>query len=114
MSKNKFSKQFKDFILQGSIKEAIIGFTIGVAFKDMITALVDNIITPPIGFLLGRVSFDQLYIALSDQQFSTLAEAEASGVPIIRYGIVIGEIIDLLIIGLVIFIVIKKVLKTKI
>jgi large conductance mechanosensitive channel len=75
----------------------------------VVNSLVQDIIMPPIGMLLGGVDFRQLYIGLSSAEFATLAEAEAAGAPVIRYGAFVSTLIDFLIVAWAIFIVVKAI-----
>lgn len=111
--KNKFIKNFSNFLTQGNIKELIIGFTVGVAFKDVVNSLVDNIIMPPIGLFLGNKNFQSLFINLSNQKAETLEQAEKLELPIIKYGVFLNEIVELLIIGLAIYAIVKIFFKEK-
>lgn len=63
--------EFKEFALQGNISETLIGFTVGVAFKDVVSSFVDNLLMPPIGYMIGRVQLQDLYIVLSGGAFES-------------------------------------------
>lgn len=84
-----------------------VGLTVGVAFKAIVSSLVNDIIMPPVGKLLGNTDFQKLYINLSNQSYESLAEATKAGAPVIRYGAFIQTTIDFIIIAFVIFLVIK-------
>jgi large conductance mechanosensitive channel len=100
-------KEFKEFALRGSVIDLAVGIIIGAAFNTIVQALVNHIIMPPVGLLLGRVSFENLFITLSTEQFATLQEAEAAGVPIIRYGLFISAVVDFLILAFFIFLLVR-------
>ena len=106
-------KEFREFAIKGNMLDLAIGFIIGAAFSKIVTSLVNDIIMPPIGLLLGKVDFANLYINLSDKQFANMAEAVAADAPIIKYGIFINTILDFIIITLVLFIVIKNINRLK-
>ncbi len=100
-------KEFKEFAVKGNVVDMAVGLVIGVAFKAIITSLVNDVIMPPIGKMLGGVDFAKLYINLSDTTFVSMAEATKAGAPIIKYGVFIQTIVDFVIIAFVIFMVVK-------
>lgn len=100
-------KEFKEFIMRGSVVDLAVGVVIGGAFGRIVSSLVNDIIMPPIGLLLNGVNFSNLFVSLDKQGYTTLAEAQAAGAPTINYGLFIISTIDFLIIALVIFLVIK-------
>ena len=104
-------KEFKAFIMRGNVLDLAIGIIIGGAFGKIITSLVNDIIMPPIGLLLGKVDFSSLYINLSGQAFASLADAKAAGAPTINYGAFINSVVDFVIVALVIFLLIRQVNK---
>ena len=101
--------EFREFAVKGNMVDMAVGIIIGAAFGKVVTSLVQDIIMPPIGMLVGGVSFRQLYFDLSSAEFATLAEAEAAGVPVIRYGAFLTTLLDFLIVAWAIFIVIKAI-----
>ena len=105
----KMAQEFKQFILRGNVIDLAVGIIIGVAFGAIVTSLVNDIIMPPIGKLLGNVDFSSLFINLSDTSYKSLAEAKAAGAPVIAYGNFINTVINFLIIALVLFIIIRVV-----
>jgi len=104
-------KEFKTFIMRGSVIDLAIGVIIGGAFGAVITSLVDDVIMPPIGMLFGRVNFADLFVALDGNTYESLAKAKELGAPTLNYGLFINTIITFLIIGFVIFLVVKAVNK---
>lgn len=90
-----------------------VGIIIGAAFGKIITSLVNDIIMPPIGLLLGKVDFSNLFINLSDKDYSTLAEAKAAGAATINYGLFLNTVIDFIIVAFVIFLVIRQINRLK-
>ena len=106
-------KEFRDFIARGNVLDLAVAVIIGAAFGKIITSLVEGVIMPPIGMLLGRVDFANLFIDLSGQQPVSLADAQLRGLPVIAYGVLFNDIVSFLIIALVIFMVIKAVNKMK-
>ena len=106
-------KEFKEFLLRGNVVDLAVAVIIGGAFGKIITSLVNDIIMPPIGLLLGGVNFADLFIDLSGEGFTSLADAQAAGAPSINYGVFINTIIDFLIVALVIFLMVKAINKLK-
>ena len=100
-------KEFRDFIARGSVVDLAIAVIIGAAFGKLVTSLVDGIIMPPIGLLLGNVDFANLFIDLSGQRPVSLADAQLKGLPVIAYGAFINDVIAFLIIALVVFLIVK-------
>ncbi|HNZ15400.1 MAG TPA: large conductance mechanosensitive channel protein MscL, partial [Anaerolineaceae bacterium] len=102
----KFFEDFRDFIVQGNALNLAIGVVIGAAFGAIVNSLVQDIIMPPIGLLLGKVDFSNLYIQLThrDMEFASLADAQANGAVVIAYGKFIMAIVSFLIIAFVIFV----------
>lgn len=109
----KMWKEFKEFMTRGNVVDLAVGIIIGSAFGKIVTSLVSDIIMPPIGLLLGKVDFSNLYINLSGQVFSSLAEAKAAGAPTMNIGIFINTILDFIIIGFVIFLMVRAINKLK-
>lgn len=102
-------KEFKEFIARGNVMDLAVGVIIGAAFGKIVTSLVNDIIMPPIGLLLGRVDFTNLFLNLSDRNFSKLADAKAAAAPTLNYGLFINTMIEFLIIAFVIFMIVKSV-----
>jgi large conductance mechanosensitive channel len=104
-------KEFKAFIMRGNVVDLAVGVIIGTAFGKIVTSLVNDVLMPPIGLLLGKVNFSNLFISLDGQKYTSLAQAEAVGAPTLNYGIFINSVIDFLIVALVIFAIIRGVAK---
>ncbi len=102
-------KEFKDFALRGNVVDMAVGVVIGAAFGKIVSSMVNNIIMPPLGYILGGIDFSNFFIALGDTPVSTMAEAKELGVPVIAYGEFLNTVIDFLIIAFVIFIAIKQI-----
>src|SRR5271170_5591142 len=96
-------KEFREFAARGSVIDLAVGVIIGAAFGKIVTSLVNDVIMPPIGLILGKVDFSNLFISLSDKHYDSLAAAKAAGAPTINYGIFINNIIDFTIVAFVIF-----------
>jgi large conductance mechanosensitive channel len=106
-------KEFREFIMRGNVVDLAVGIIIGAAFGKIVTSLVNDVIMPPIGLLLGKVDFSNLYVNLSGQSFASLAEAQAAGAPTINYGLFLNNVIDFLIVGFAIFLVIRQINRLK-
>lgn len=106
-------KEFREFAMRGNVIDLAIGVIIGAAFGKIITSFVNDVLMPPIGMLLGKVNFSNLYIDLSGQHYASLEEATEAGAPLVKYGLFLNNIIDFLIVAFVIFIVVKQINKFK-
>ncbi len=102
-------KEFKEFIMRGNVMDLAVGIVIGAAFGAVVNSLVKDIIMPPIGLLLGKINFTDLFINLSGTPYSSLAAAQQAGAATINYGLFINTIINFIIVGLAIFFVVKAV-----
>jgi len=109
-------KEFKEFAMRGNVMDMAIGIIIGAAFGKIITSIVNDVIMPPIGVLLGGVDFSTLYLTVSNPKgvvFNTIAEAKAAGVVTINYGLFINTVIDFVIVAFVIFMLVRQMNKLK-
>ncbi len=106
-------KEFKEFAMRGSLLDMAMGIIIGAAFGKIISSFVSDIIMPPIGLLLGKVDFTNLFINLSETPYSSLAAAQEAGAPVIAWGMFVNTIIDFIIIAFVLFIIVRQINKMK-
>ena len=106
-------KEFRDFIARGNVLDLAVAVIIGAAFGKIVTSLVEGVIMPPIGMVLGKVDFANLFIDLSGQNPVSLADAQLRGLPVIAYGMLINDIVSFVIIAFVIFMVVKAVNRMK-
>lgn len=106
-------KDFKAFVLRGNVLDLAVAVIIGTAFGKVITSLVNDIIMPPLGLLLGRVDFNSLFISLSGVPYASLPDAQAAGAPTLNYGVFIKALVDFLIVALVIFILVRVVTRAQ-
>ena len=105
-------KEFKEFAMRGNVMDMAVGIIIGAAFGKIVTSLVNDVVMPPIGLLMGNVDFTNLFVSLGmTQPYASVAEAEAAGAPIIKYGIFINTVLDFLIVAFAIFLVIRGINK---
>lgn len=104
-------KGFKDFAMKGDAITLAVGVIIGVAFKDLVDSLVNNIFTPPIGFLTAKLDFSQLFITLGKDKYETLADAQAQGAVVLQYGLVLNAIITFLITAIILYLIVRAMSK---
>jgi large conductance mechanosensitive channel len=102
-----FLQEFKEFAMRGNVVDMAVGIIIGVAFGAIVTSLVNDVIMPPIGVLMGNVDFSDLFVNLSGQEYASLAAARDAGAPVIAYGAFINAVINFVIVAFVIFLLIK-------
>jgi large conductance mechanosensitive channel len=100
-------KEFKEFAMRGNVVDMAVGIIIGAAFGKIVTSLVNDVVMPPIGLLMGNVDFSQLFINLSGSDYLTLTEAQEAGAATINYGAFINTLLDFVIVAFAIFLVIK-------
>ena len=102
-------KEFKEFLARGNVVDLAVAVIIGVAFGKLVTSLVEGIIMPPIGLLLGKVDFASLFVVLDHSKGApaSLADAKAKGIPVVAYGAFINDIVNFAIIAFVIFLLVK-------
>jgi large conductance mechanosensitive channel len=100
-------KEFKNFAMKGNVVDLAVGVVIGAAFGKIVASLVNDILMPLVGLLLGKVDFSNLFIPLAKGSYKTIEAAKAAGVATVNYGIFINNIIDFLIVAFSIFLVIR-------
>jgi large conductance mechanosensitive channel len=106
-------KEFKEFAMRGNVLDMAIGIVIGAAFGKIVSSFVSDILMPPIGMVLGNVSFADLFVNLSDKPVATLAEAKATGAATINYGVFLNTVIDFVIVAFVIFLLVRQINRLK-
>ncbi len=102
-------KEFRDFAMRGNVVDLAVGVIIGAAFGKIVSSLVNDIIMPPIGIILGSVDFSNLFINLSGKHYDSLAEAKAAGAATVNYGVFINNCLDFVIVAFAVFLLIKQV-----
>jgi large conductance mechanosensitive channel len=106
-------KEFREFALKGNVIDLAVGVIIGAAFGKITTSLVNDVIMPPIGLLLGKVDFSNLFVSLSGQHYASLAEAKAAGAPTLNYGLFINTVLDFTIVAFAVFLLVKQINRLK-
>jgi large conductance mechanosensitive channel len=104
-------REFKKFAMRGNVIDLAIGVIIGGAFGKIVTSFVNDILMPPIGLLLGKVDFSNLYINMSGGHYDSLAKAQEAGATTLNYGLFLNNVIDFLIIAFVIFLMVRQINK---
>ena len=106
-------KEFKAFLMNGNMVDMAVGFIFGGAFATVIKSMVDNVIMPPVGMLMGKVDFSQLFFPLNGESYANMAALDKAGAPAIKYGLFVNDIISFVILGFVVFMFIKGYNKLK-
>ena len=106
-------KEFKEFVMRGNVLDMAVGIIIGGAFGKIVSSFVSDILMPPIGLLLGRISFASLFVSLDGQTYATLEEAKKAGAATWNYGAFLQTTVDFLIVAFAIFLLIRQVNKMK-
>ena len=106
-------KEFKEFAMRGNVVDMAVGIIIGAAFGKIVSSLVADVIMPPIGLLMGRMDFSQLYLNLSGTDYPSLAAAQAAGAATINYGLFINAVLDFVSVAFAIFLVIRAMNRLK-
>src|SRR5438034_11623564 len=101
--------EFKTFIARGNVVDLAVGVIMGAAFGGIVTSLVNDVVMPPIGRLLGGVDFKDFFVSLSGQSFPTLAAAKAAGAPTLNYGLFLNTVINFLIVAFAVFLLVQQV-----
>jgi large conductance mechanosensitive channel len=101
-------KDFRAFVMKGNVLDLAVAVIIGAAFGTIVTSMVNDVVMPPIGLLLGHIDFKDLFISLTGQSYATLAAAKAAGAPVIAYGQFLNTIINFLIVAFAIFLVVRS------
>ncbi len=106
-------KEFREFAVKGNVVDLAVGIVMGVAFGAIVTSLVNDIIMPPIGLLLGRINFADLFINLSGTAYPSLKAAKDAGAATINYGNFLNTIINFIIVAFVMFLLIRQINRLK-
>ena len=107
---NKLLADFKAFAVKGNVIDMAIGVIIGAAFGKIVTSVVNDLLMPPMGMILGKADFKSLFIALDGKDYASLEAAKQAGGPVLAYGNLLQTVFDFIIVAFVIFMVLKKLL----
>jgi large conductance mechanosensitive channel len=102
-------KEFKEFAMRGNVLDMAVGIIIGAAFGRIVSSMVDDILMPPIGKLLGGVDFSNFFVSLNGETYPSLAAAKAAGAATINYGVFVNAVINFLIVAFAIFLLVRQV-----
>jgi large conductance mechanosensitive channel len=100
-------KEFKEFATKGNVLDMAVGIIIGGAFGKIVSSFVDDVLMPPLGMLLGRGDFSNLYLNLSGQPYESLAAAKAAGAATLNYGLFINAVINFVIVAFALFLLVR-------
>lgn len=106
-------KEFKEFALRGNVMDMAIGIILGAAFGKIVSSFVADVLMPPLGLLLGKVDFANLFLDLSGGGYATLTAAREAGAPIIAYGTFLNTVVDFVFVAFAIFLVVKQMNRLK-
>jgi large conductance mechanosensitive channel len=108
-------KQFKEFIARGNAVDLAVAVIIGAAFSKIVNSLVEGVLMPPLGLIVGRVEFSSLFIVLDHSKGvpASLAEAKTKGIPVLAYGAFLNDVVNFLIIAFAVFLLVKQVQRFK-
>lgn len=102
-------KEFKEFAMRGNVLDMAVGIIIGASFGRIVSSVVNDVLMPPIGLVLGHVDFSNLFINLSGMHYDSLADAKKAGAAVIAYGTFLNTVLDFVIVAFVVFLLIKQV-----
>lgn len=106
-------KEFKEFAVKGNVIDMAVGIIIGAAFGKIVSSFVADVLMPPVGLLLGKMDFSNLFINLSGKTFETLAEAKKAGAATLNYGVFLNTILDFVIVAFAVFLLIRQINRFK-
>jgi len=101
--------EFKKFAIKGNALDLAVGVIIGAAFGKIVSSLVDDVLMPPLGLIIGKVDFSNLFLSLSGKHYDSLPAAKAAGAPTINYGVFLNNVISFLIVAFAIFILVQQI-----
>jgi large conductance mechanosensitive channel len=104
-------KDFKAFIMRGNVMDLAVAVILGASFGAIVTSMVNDVVMPPIGLILGHVDFKDLYLCLNGQTYASLKAAKDAGAPVLAYGQFLNTVVNFLIVALVVFLAVRAVSK---
>ena len=102
-------KDFRAFLMRGNVVDLAVAVVLGTAFGAIVTSFVNDLLMPPVGLLLGRVDFSNLFVTLSHQNYPSVAAAKAAGAPTLNYGLFLNTIVNFVIIAFAVFVLVRQV-----
>ena len=102
-------KEFKEFALRGNVIDMAVGIIIGAAFTKIIASLVEDVVMPPLGLLIGNVDFSSLFLTLSGGDYASVAQAKEACAATLNYGLFINTVINFLIVAFAIFLLVRQI-----
>jgi large conductance mechanosensitive channel len=105
--------EFKAFISRGNVLDLAVGVIIGAAFGKIVTSLVNDVVMPPIGMIIGQIDFKNLFVPLNGQHYASLADAQKAAAPTINYGVFLNTVLEFLIVAFVIFLMVRQINRLK-
>jgi len=106
-------KEFKEFAMRGNVLDMAVGIIIGAAFGKIVTSFVEDVMMPPLGRLMGKVDFSNLFLNLSGKSYETIAAAKAAGAPTLNYGLFLNVCINFAIVAFAVFLLVRAMNKLK-
>jgi len=108
-----FLREFRAFAIRGNVVDMAVGIIIGAAFGKIVSSVVGDIVMPPVGYLMGKVDFSDLYINLTGETFASLQAAKDAGAPVIGYGMFINACLHFLIVAFAVFLLVRWINRLK-
>jgi len=102
-------KEFREFAVKGNVLDMAVGIIIGAAFVKIVNSLVEDVIMPPVGLLLGKVDFSSLFISLNGQGYPSVAAAKQAGAATLNYGLFLNNVVSFMIVAFAVFLLVKGV-----
>ena len=102
-------KEFKEFAMRGNVIDLAVGIIMGGAFGKIVSSLVGDVLMPPLGLLLGRMDFSQLFVSLSGTQYPTREAAKVAGAPTLNYGMFLQSVVDFTAVAFAVFLMVKAI-----
>jgi len=102
-------KEFREFAVKGNVVDMAVGIVIGGAFGKIVTSFVSDVLMPPVGLMLGKVDFSNLFVSLNGIHYATLKEAKDAGAATLNYGLFLNTILDFSIVAFAMFLVISQI-----
>ena len=106
-----FKEDFKKFDMRGNVIDMAVGVIVGGAFGKIVGSLVNDVIMPPLGMVVGKMDFTNLFVALNGKEYATLEAAKKAGAPVLAYGSFVNTVLNFLILAFVVFMMIRQINK---